>query len=215
MIKTILILFILTVYIQTQAQEHVFRPGIIINFNGIHIEGDNDLFWDNTDGSIFGGGGVSFGAFVTYDSFKKLIGTLEIRYIRKGSIYDFKNSFGQRDFEELKLHYIEMPLLIGINGKIKNAETVLETGFGFSRLINSKILFDDLTERSRTPSTLGFKKYDISWIADLKFRIGKNKSFLLGGRFEYSIFSIHNYYNLHNMNYGIELNYYLFNNRLR
>lgn len=71
--KAILILFILCVFIQTQAQEHVFRPGILLNFNGIHIEGDNNPFWDSADGSIFGGGGVSIGAFVTYDTFKKLI----------------------------------------------------------------------------------------------------------------------------------------------
>lgn len=212
--KAILIFSFLIVFLSIQAQEHVFRPGILLNFNGIHIEGDNNRFWDSADGSVYGGGGVSFGAFVTYDSYKKLIGTLELRYIRKGSIYEFKNNFAQRDFEELNLKYIEMPVLIGLNGKIKNIKTVLETGIGIARLINSAVHFDDFMERNKTPNSADFKKYDISWIADFKFRAGKNKSLLLGFRFEYSLFSIHNSYNLHNMNYGIELDYLLFNKRL-
>jgi hypothetical protein len=107
-----------------------------------------------------------------------------------------------------------MPVLLGFNGKNKKRNYLIETGFACGMLINSELLFDELTERNETPIAAGFKKFDLSLIADLKFHLGKSNSLLLGFRFEYSILSIHKTYNLHNMNYGVELNYLLFNKRL-
>ena len=196
------------------AQEHVFRPGILLNFNGIHVQGDNHIFWNSSDGKIWGTGGISYGAFVTYDTYKKFIGTMELRYIRKGSLYEFTNDYGQREFENLKLKYIEMPLLLGFNGNNRKHNYLIETGFACGMLINSELLFDELTERIETPNVADFKKFDFSWIADLKLHLGKSNSLLFGFRFEYSILSIHKTYKLHNMNYGLELNYLLFNKRL-
>ena len=196
------------------SQEHVFRPGILVNFNGIHIQGGNEIYWDSSNGKIWGTGGISYGAFVTYDSFKKFVGTLELRYIRKGSLYEFTNTFGQREFENLKLKYLEMPLLLGFKGNARKYNYLIETGFACALLINSELLFDELTERIITPNADDFKKFDISWVTDIKFHIEKSKSLLLGFRFEYSILSIHKTYNLHNMNYGIELNYLIFSRKL-
>jgi hypothetical protein len=122
--------------------------------------------------------------------------------------------YGQREFENLQLRYIEMPLLIGFKVKAKKRVFLIETGFACAMLINSELLFDELTERIETPNATDFNKFDVSWIADLKFHINKNQSLLLGFRFEYSILSIHKVYNLHNMNYGIELNYLPFRKRL-
>jgi len=212
--KLIFFLFVLLSTLHLNAQEHVFRPGILLNFNGIHIEGDNNAYWNNSEGKIWGTGGVSLGGFVTYDTYKKVIGTLELRYIRKGGLYEFNNDWGQRDFESLKLMYIEMPVLIGFKGNTKKLSYRFETGLGIARSINSDLLYDELTERIKTPNAANFKKYDISWIADFKFNINKSNSILLGFRFEYSILSVHNTYNLHNMVYGIELDYLLFNNKL-
>lgn len=198
----------------SSAQEHVFRPGIFVNLNGIQIEGDNDIYWDSSYGKIWGTGGISYGAFVTYDRFKKIVGTLELRYIRKGSLYEFTNEFGQRDFENLKLKYLEMPILMGFKSNTRKHEFLIETGIACAMLINPELLYDELTERIKTPNAGDFKKFDLSWIADLKFHIDKNKNLLLGFRFEYSILSVHKFYNLHNMNYGVELNYFLFKNKL-
>ncbi len=211
---SILFLFIIVCTVNIQAQEHVFRPGVLLNFNGIHIQGDNEVYWDSSNGKIWGTGGISYGAFVTYDSYKKIVGIIELRYIRKGSLYEFINTFGQREFESLKLKYIEMPVLLGFKGNTRKHNYLIETGLACGMLINSELLYDELSERIETPNAADFKKFDLSWIADLKFHIDKNKSLLLGFRFEYSIFSVHKYYNLHNMNYGIELNYLLFNKKL-
>ncbi|NQU54632.1 MAG: PorT family protein [Bacteroidetes bacterium] len=211
---SILFLFLIVCIVHIHAQEHVFRPGVLLNFNGIHVQGDNEIYWNSSDGKIWGTGGISFGAFVTYDSYKKFVGTLELRYIRKGSLYEFINTFGQREFESLKLKYIEMPVLLGMKGKTRKRDYLFETGLACGMLINSGLLFDELTERIETPNAADFRKLDLSWIADLKFHIDKRKNLLLGFRFEYSILSVHKFYNLHNMNYGIELNYFLFNKRL-
>ena len=129
-------------------------------------------------------------------------------------MYEFINNYGQREFESLKLKYVEMPVLIGFKGQTKKRNYLIETGFSVAKLINSELLFKELTERIRTPNVADFKKYDVSWIADFKFQIGTSESLFLGFRFEYSIFPIHKTYNLHNMNYGIELNYLLFNKKL-
>lgn len=212
--KLLFILFVFLTYPNLFAQEHVFRPGILLNFNGIEIRGENNIYWTSSNGTIWGTGGISFGGFVTYDTYKKITGTLELRYSRKGSLYEFVNDWGQRDFESLKLFYIEMPVLIGVKGKTKNWEYNFETGFGLARLLNSELLFNELTERIKTPNAANFKKYDISWIADFKSYIEKSKTLLLGFRFEYSIMSIHNTYNLHNLVYGIELNYLLFSKKI-
>lgn len=212
--ERLFILFLFLSNLSLHAQDHVFRPGILLNFNGIHIEGDNTAFWNSSDGTIWGTGGVSVGGFVTYDTYKKIIGTLELRYIRKGGLYEFINDWGQREFESLNLKYIEMPILIGFKGKTKKLSYQLETGFGIARLINSELLYDEITERIKTPNAADFKKYDFSWIADFKFNLNKSNTLLFGLRFEYSILSVHNTYNLHNMVYGVELDYLLFSKKL-
>lgn len=192
----------------------MFRPGILLNFNGIHIEGDNNVFWNSSEGKIWGTGGVSFGGFVSYDTYKKVIGTLELRYIRKGGSYEFINDWGQREFESLKLMYVEMPVLLGFKGNTRKLDYRFETGFGIARLINSDMIYDELTERIQTPNVAEFKKYDLSWIADFKFNINKAKTLLFGLRFEYSVLSVHQIYNLRNMAYGIEIDYLIFHKKL-
>lgn len=151
---------------------------------------------------------------MTYDTYKKVIGSLELRYIGKGGLYEFINDWGQREFESLKLMYIEMPIIIGFKGTTRKLSYRFETGFGIARMVNSDLLYDELTERLDTPNAADFKKYDLSWIADFKFNINKSKSLFFGLRFEYSILSIHKTYNLHNMIYGVEINYLLFHKRL-
>lgn len=211
---TIFILLITFTFQNLYAQKHVFRPAILLNFNGIYIVGDDNVFWNPDNGTIWGTGGISYGAYVSYDRYKKVVGTLELRYIRKGSLYEFTNEFGQRDFEQLKLKYIEIPMLIGLKGSTKKRDYIFETGPGIAMLINSRVLYDELYKRVHTPNAGDFKKLDLSWIVDFKYYLGNNNSFLLGLRFETSILSIHNSYHLRNLSFGFELNYLLFNNKL-
>lgn len=194
-------------------QEHTFQPGLILNFNGIQVEGDNIYFWEPSGGSIWGGGGISFGPQVSFDINKKFKSTLEIRYIRKGSIFEYINDYYQRDFEILNLKYIEIPFLIGYKLKTSGKPIAIETGIAYARLINAALLFNELTERPTKPDAENFKRDDISWVTQLKVGLDKNRKWHLGIRFSYSVQSIHKRYNLHNMVYGIEMNWLLFNQR--
>ena len=90
-------------------------------------------------------------------------------------MYEFINNYGQREFENLKLIYVEMLVLIGFRGHTRKRYYLIETGFSVAKLINSELLFKELKERIRTPNVADFKKYDISWIADFKFHIAKAK----------------------------------------
>ncbi|MBT6687344.1 MAG: PorT family protein [Bacteroidetes bacterium] len=208
--KILALLLILATNSNLFGQLHVFSPGILLNFNGIHIEGDESYFWNNGGGKIWGTSGISYGAYVSYGFSKKLHGTLELRYIRKGSLLEFVNVYSRPDFENLKLKYIEIPILFGYKGKTKKRNYFLETGISFAKMFQTKLLFDDLTKKTAIPDIENFKQFDVSWIVSYKYHI--NKNFLLGFRISYSIISIHHTYNLRNFDYGIEFNYLLFKN---
>ncbi|MBN1819113.1 MAG: PorT family protein [Prolixibacteraceae bacterium] len=210
-IKYLLIeLILLFVISEVEAQEPGFIGGLLFNFNGIQVEGEKEQFWGSSNGQIWGAGGISAGAFVKHNFKKKLYGVFELRYIQKGSIYEFSNQYGNKALELLKLHYMEIPLLIGYNLSSIQKPVYLETGLAFSNRFNSKMAFNKLIERTNTPNADYFKNNDFSFIINCKFPINRKKNLLLGVRTEYSIFSIHEYYNLHNWDYGVEFNYLIF-----
>lgn len=192
------------------AQSPGFIGGLLLNFNGIQIEGEKEQYWNSTNGGIAGAGGISVGAFVKREILKNVYGIFELRYIQKGSIYEFSNQYGNKTLELLKLHYMEIPVLIGFNLRAKKKPVYFETGLAFSRMFKSKLAFSKLVERIKTPNADKFKNNDFSLIADIKFPINCRQNLLLGFRAEYSLFSIHEYYKLHNLDYGVELNYLIF-----
>jgi hypothetical protein len=67
--------------------------------------------------------------------------------------------------------------------------------------------FRQLIERVKTPNAEYFKDNDFPWVLNLKFALNRRNNLLLGFRTEYSLFTIHKYYNLHNLDYGVELDY--------
>jgi len=185
----------------------VFHPGLLLNFNGIHLEGENENYWKQESGVIWGTGGVSYGAFVTSDLGRYITGAFELRYVRKGGLYEYSNDYGQRDFENLKLRYLEFPILVGYKG---NEKLKFESGIAFAKLIYAEILYEELTMRLKKPDAGNFKTDDISWIGNVKYRITKGNNLFAGFRFSYSLLSIHRDYKLYNMDFGLELNYVLF-----
>jgi len=72
------------------------------------------------------------------------------------------------------------------------------------------MLVSDFKRWDVTDKLNNFKENDLSWVANIKYPIIKNEKLLIGFHFSYSLMSIHNYYKLYNMDYGVEL-YYLFN----
>jgi len=211
----IILLFFASTSLTLKAQNPNFIGGLLLNFNGIEIKGQNVQFWDSSNGTIWGTGGSSVGIFVKREFTEQVYGVIELRYIQKGSIYEFANQYGNRALEVLRLGYIELPLLVGYKFIKKKKHIYAETGLAYSRLFKSEMKFGELVERIKTPGASNFKNDDLSWVADLKFAITRKNNLLLGLRTEYSLFSIHRNYNIHNFDYGVELDYLIFGNNRR
>jgi hypothetical protein len=196
------------------AQPHKFTGGIVLNANGIEFKGNSAQFWtsSNQTTKIDGTVGLSAGLFVKREFNKTLYSSLELRYIKKGSIYEFNSQYGTQAFQTVDLKYIEIPLLFGYKYKPFKRSYYLESGFAYAKLISSNIKENDLTPRSGTPNTKEFKNNDFSWIASLKFPVVKKlkENFLFGLRVSRSILTIHKYNKIYNFDYGIEL-IYVFN----
>jgi hypothetical protein len=72
----------------------VFRPGLLLNFNGIHIQGDNNIFWNSGDGEIWGTDAIYWGVFATssLQENAKFCVTLVLKtVIYKSKLLDFQN----------------------------------------------------------------------------------------------------------------------------
>jgi hypothetical protein len=186
------------------AQQHNFIGGVLVSINGIGLTGDSGQFWNsskNKEGK--GHGGVSAGIFVKREFTRKIYSTFELRYISKGSYYGFKNQYGTQSSKRLYLDYIVLPVLIGYKLKHEKKSFYFESGFAFSKLISSRI------EGNNSNNTEGFKSTDILWIGSLKYPLIKKwqNNCLFGLRLSSSILTIHKYYKIYNLNYGIEFNY--------
>jgi len=205
-----LIILLLTTGQDLLSQKNEFVVGAALGFYGVHITGDIQEMYSPTNGDISGTGRISIGLNVKHDFGKNVYGALEIRYSHKGSIYRFTTSYGTNAFERIYLHYIEIPVMMGVKINLKNKYLLAETGFSFARLVSSKMDVSDLNQWDYSDKMAGFKPNDYSWIANIKYPIIKRNKLLLGFRFAYSLASIHSIYKLRNLNYGVEL-YYLFN----
>lgn len=193
------------------AQQDNFIGGVLLNFNGIEFKGNSAQYWTSTNGTIWGALGVSAGLFVKREFTKKIYSILELRYINKGSIYEFTSQYGTPAFETLFLNYVEIPVLLGYKNKINKRTYYFESGFAYAKMISSNLHANELLSRTGTPNADKFESRDISWIGSFKFPLTKkwNEKLLFGLRVSHSIFSIHKYYKIYNFDYGIEF-YYVF-----
>jgi hypothetical protein len=196
-----------------KSQSKEFIVGAALGFYGVHIVGEIEEMYSPTNGNISGTGGFSFGLNVKHAFSKSIYGAFEIRYIQKGSIYRFTTSYGTNAFESIRLNYIEIPLLLGFKINLKKKYLLAETGFAYARLASSKMDVSDLNQWDYSDKLGNFKQNDYSWVANIKYPIIKNNKLLAGFRFSYSLASIHYYYKLRNLDYGVEL-YYLFNRNI-
>lgn len=194
-------------------QPHNFIGGVFFNANGIHIVGDDNSYWQNTNGNIWGGGGLSAGLSVKHFLGAKYYLNLELRYIQKGSVYEYINQYATQSFEVLRLNYIESPVSIGYKLKTNKKNYFIELGFAYAKLFSSKVKMNDFAYRTGITNAELFKDYDISWFGSFKFPLGRKgkENFLFGLRFSRSLFTIHDYYKLKNMVYGLQIDY-IFNN---
>jgi len=84
----------LTITQVAKSQNGEFVVGAAVGIYGIHIVGDIDKMYSQTGGEMSGTGGYSIGFNVKRYFSKNTYGAFELRYIRKGSIYEFITSVG-------------------------------------------------------------------------------------------------------------------------
>jgi len=171
---TIFFLGAYSIFCQGQLQNH-FIGGVFFNANGIHVEGENNNFWQNSGGTIWGGGGLSTGLYVKRYLHKKTYLDLEIRYIQKGSVYDYINQYSAQSHKVLRLNYLELPVLIGYMLKTNKNKYFIESGIACARLFSSKLNILDFVNSSGYINAEDFKDYDLSWISTFKFPLNKKK----------------------------------------
>lgn len=208
-LSLIVLLILISVY--TNAQKHEFVAGLLADVNGISFVGRTAQFWNASDGTIWGGLGGSVGLSVQRDLTKKLYPKFELRYSKKGSIYEYLNQYSTQSHEVLFMNYIDIPLLIGYKFRANKKQYIFESGVSFAKQISSNIELDELNSRTGTPNAENFKNIDISWTGCLKFVLNKkgNENLLFGLRIDRSLIPIHQYYKIYHFDYGIELNYLL------
>ena len=213
MFKPIITIISCFISIISYCQPRDFIGGIFFNANGIHIVGDDHTYWQNSNGKIWGGGGLSAGLSVKHYLLKKCYLNLELRFIQKGSVYEYLNLYSTQSFEVLRLNYVELPVSLGYKLKTDTRDYFIESGFAYGTLFSSKVKIDEFAYRTGTSNAESFKDYDISWFSSFKFPLNKKgkENLLFGLRFSHSLFTIHEYYKLKNMVYGLQIDY-IFNN---
>ncbi len=211
-IISFLLLVILLLPQKLCAQKLSFEGGVIWGIYGVDITGEKERYWGD-DYKKSGIIGISAGPFVKCNFSHDLYGVLELRYIQKGTTFGFINDYFTQSFESIRINYIEIPVLFGSRNIILTSsgktDFNFETGISFARLFSSSLKNLDLTKRWATPSLDGFRNYDVSWVAQVKFPIQwvKANRLLIGFRIERSLISIHTMFKLYNFDYGLELNY--------
>ena len=215
-LKYYIILFALLISLspRVHSQNQGFTAGAVVGFYGVHINGDISEVYSQANGELWGTGGFSLGFNVKKSFNKSIYGAFELRYSCKGSIFEFVTTYGTIAYEQIRLDYIELPLLVGFKLNLKKKYLFFETGFAYSYLINSQMTVNDLSWWDTSSIENNFKKNELSILANLKYPIIKSEKLLLGLRFSHSLFSIHNNYKLYNLNYGIEI-YYFFNKKVK
>jgi len=207
--KIVLILSFITLFAFSGfSQKKGFGAGIFFGLNGVHIEGDNEVLYNSTNGTVWGALGTTAGITVKRDFAKSFYWTFDLRYIRKGSIYEFTNNQGVQDFESIKLDYAELPVLIGYNVRLEKRYLYFEMGAAIAKLINSEKLVSDYSYGKDISLFNQFKDYDYSFIVALKYSFNKKEKLLFDMRVSRSFISIHEVYKLYNFDYGIGLSYY-------
>lgn len=190
------------------AQKRSFDVSVFLGFNGIHIEGDNEVLYNSNTGTVWGTGGISAGFAVKRDFAKSFYWTFDLRYIRKGSIYEFINIQGVQDFESIKFDYAELPLSLGYKTNIGKRYIYLEMGAAIAKLMNSEKIVSEYSNGQDISLFNQFKDYDFSMLGAIKLSTNRKEKILYGIRVARSFLSIHETYKLYNFDYGIEISYY-------
>lgn len=195
-----------------QNQDNDFHAGLSFGINGVELNGETQVFWHAYNGTIWGTGGISGGIFIERYLSNSFLASLQIKYTRKGSLYEFTDKstlYQQPSYEGLRLNYIELPLSIGYKLNTSHIYFLFETGLAYAKLFSSKMSIEELSKRNTTPSIEEFKDTDITWNSHVKIPINQHRgnNLFLGLGVSHSIVSIHKVYRLYNFVYGFDMIY--------
>ena len=208
MLKSVIIIIFYFNTFFVFCQPKNFVGGMFLNFNEIYLVGGNDTYWQETNGYISGAIGLSTGLSVNRYLNNNYFFNFEIRYVQKGSIYEYHIHDTTRFLEVLRLNYIEVPISIGYKWNIHKRDIFIESGFAYAKLFSSEKKIIEYAMLTNISNAEHFKKTDITWFTCVKYPINiKKKNIFLGLRFSYSLFTIHEHDNLNNMVYGLQIDY--------
>ncbi len=146
------LLFILLIHFSVDAQE--FKAGMLAGAVFSQVDGDS------YDG--FNKFGAVGGLYVSHDLFKDWLAQLEIVYKQKGSKFTGDESIGDYSTYDLKLDYIEIPLIIKVNLN----KVAFEGGFAFGSLIRSS----EKDEFGDVNASIPFEDYEWSSLVGINYQ---------------------------------------------
>lgn len=127
--------------------QKTFSAGLLAGLNTSQIHGDSYWGWNQA--------GMLGGVFVSILPEEKTYFQLELQYSRKGSRKIARPNKGDFDFFELRMHYIEVPLLFRYNTKKIYYQIGASGGVLFK--VREWDDFGEVTPRD-------FRPYEVAWI---------------------------------------------------
>lgn len=172
-----LLLFLSVILLPFAANaQRTFQAGLQLGINGTQVHGDNY--------SGFHKAGVVGGAFVGTDPTQKVFWRMEMQYTMKGSKKYARPSINDYQTFELRMNYIEIPMVVGINYR----KFFFEAGLAGGALINMKVLD---ANGLLTPGS-GYRKWELATVAGLGMKL--NDQFDVNVRFTNSLLPVYQFY---------------------
>ena len=108
--KIVLILSLITILsLSGFTQKRGFDAGIFFGLNGIHIEGDNEVLYNSSNGTIWGTGGLTAGLTVKRTFVENFYWSFDLRYIRNALVHGREKKFGKVINPTIKNDYLIRP----------------------------------------------------------------------------------------------------------
>jgi len=169
------IIFIFFLFIIPFAYSQNFKSGILAGISPSQVAGDGFAGFNKW--------GITGGMFVKYDFTEKYAAQFEMNFIQKGAKKTARPDEGDNVYYDLRLNYIEVPILL----KYKWKKFVFETGISAGILINYKE-DDGVSPLNSLPP---FLKYDIGALIGIDYYF--SDKFSINWRASNSFLPIRNY----------------------
>ncbi len=151
------LLFLFAIFFAAHlSAQNTFHAGVLAGINGCQIHGDSYSGFDQA--------GIVAGAFVSTNPEEKVYFQMEMQYSRKGSRRNTRPDKNDFDFFELRMDYIEVPLLCRVNYR----RLYFEFGQTFGVLARVRE-WDDFGEIQ--PS--GFRRWETALVLGIGYNISE------------------------------------------